>query len=400
MSEAHEALLSQMVIDRKVYFSATVRGEMFPGDTRAIYSAIAKRYEAGDDADLVTIVSDLQNLRPERVSSVLGMMPSAANWRHYQKAVIAEWRAEELRKLGIEIADRCGDADAVEWLYERLTELGDDGQIETHAAQKMVHEFVADTERRYKHRGKLPGLSTGIRDLDRLLLGLQDRMMYVIGARPNDGKTALAVTLIANLCRAGVSVGLISLESSHKEIMRRLAANVGPNTLIHLTTGYLTRDGDFGTVTDTAEAMYKWQLSIVDKARRLSDIRAKARELVRARGAQVVFVDYLQNIPQDNRSQTFLDHMNICSQAMKDLALELEVPMVVLAQLRRDAEGRRPMLSHLKETGKIEQDADAVVFIWHHDDRIDLDVAKHRDGPKGTIPVLFEGERMRFLSIE
>jgi replicative DNA helicase len=397
MADVHKNLLCQMVMDRQVYYAANLPSECFPAELRAVYRAIKERYDRGSDVDLVLLHEDLPNIPASELSRILDAVPSSANWRYYAAEVRKAWREERLRKLALELQDRTQDPGAVEWAYEELGKLADAEQTEIHQAPKMVVEFVGVVEERYHNRGRLPGIATGIGELDNMLLGLKPRLLYYIGARPSDGKTALIVTLIANICRQGIPVGLMSIESSRKEIMARLFANTGNINNQSLITGSLSR-ADFERIQNTASRVHEWPLTICDRENmELNTIRAKAREMVRVHGARALFLDYIQLVPQTDAKQPFRLHMGEVSMALKQLARELEVPVVVAAQLGRNAEGKEPTLADFKESGQLEQDADAAILIHHHEEHGSrLIVAKNKDGPRGKVQVTFHKAHMRF----
>jgi replicative DNA helicase len=398
-ADAHAALLSQMVKDRDVYFQANVPGEAFPqGKLRQIYRAIRDRYEAGSDVDLVLLHEDLPELPASELTAVLDTVPSSANWRYYLDEVHREWRRRQVRALGLELQDRAEDEDAVDFAYAALSKLEDMAQSELHSAREAAIEFIAAVEERYHNRGRLPGIPTGLPGLDNILLGLKARTLYYIGARPGGGKTALLTTIARNACARGVSVGFLSLESSRREIMARLYSNVAGIDNQRLVTGSFGRP-EFEKLNAAGEQIHGWRLVLADRENMpLSAVRARAREMVRAGGVQLLLLDYVQLVRPDKRMDSFRLHMGDVSMALKQLARELEVPVVAAAQLGRSAEDRAPTMADLKESGQLEQDADAVILIHHDEDEGSrLIVAKHRDGPRGAVRVMFSRSHMRFV---
>jgi replicative DNA helicase len=298
----------------------------------------------------------------------------------------------------LELQDRHEEDGVVEYAYEELSKLSSVDDTHLHYAREMALEFVEVVQERYNTKGQLPGVATGFAELDSMLLGLKPRLLYYVGARPSKGKTALITSIIANICAEGVPVGFLSLESSRKEIMARLFSNIGNIDNQILITGAFEKTSDFGRVGSAAERVYDWPLVICDKENMdLQTIRAKAREMVRTGKARVLFLDYIQLVPQTNYQLPYRLHMNEVSMAFKQLARELEVPVVVAAQLGRDAEGKVPTLADFKETGQIEQDADGAVLIHEDADATWLIVAKNKDGPRGHVKVEFHKPFMRFV---
>lgn len=398
-SDVHANLLSQMVRDMDVYYSANLPTQCFPaGLLRDIYRVVRKHYDAGDDVDLTLLHADLPQYKASDLLSIVDAVPSSANWSYYAKAVREEWRKDRVRTLGLELQDRYQDDGVVEYAYTELSKLATSDDAQLHYAREMAKEFVEVVEERYQNKGRLPGVATGFAELDGMLLGLKPRLLYYVGARPSKGKTALITSMIANICAEGVPVGLLSLESSRKEIMARLFANIGSIDNQILVTGAFERLADFGRVGDAAEEVYGWPLVICDKENMdLQTIRAKAREMVRTGKAKVLFLDYIQLVPQANYQLPYRLHMNEVSMAFKQLARELEVPFVVAAQLGRNAQDKEPTLADFKETGQIEQDADGAILIHEDGEATRLIVAKNKDGPRGSVKVEFHKPYMRFV---
>jgi replicative DNA helicase len=404
MSEVHVTLLGQMILDKQVYFSAALPETCFPqGFERDMYRVLSKRYESGDGVDLQLLARALPDWPASRIAEVTDSVVTSAGWRHYVDEVKRDWLSAQLNSLGNEIIERRAAPDALEWIHGKLAGLVDLGQAEVAGSAAMVAELIETLEQRYRSRGKLPGLRTGLTELDNVLLGLRPRHLYYIGARPSDGKTALLVTLICNLCSDGVPVGLLSLESSRKEIMARIFANAGNIDNQDLITGNI--GGDFHRVSSVAEKVHGWKLFICDKENMtISTIRAKAREMVSVHGVKALMLDYVQIVPPTDSRQPFRLHMNEVSMALKQIARELEVPVIAAAQLGRSAQDTRPTLSDFKETGQLEQDADGAILIHHSSGEEGsasyLIVAKNRDGPKQEIEVDFNRRMLRFTERE
>lgn len=397
-----QILLGQMIMSKHAYFASNMTDEHFtPGLHQNAFRAIRDRYEAGSDVDIVLLAGDLKGVHPGAdVAQLTDGVASASNWKHYAEAVSKRYQARKMRQLAAEIAEGADDPAIIERVYERLGEMQDPSHAEVYRAPQAVMEFVNELEERYNRKGALPGIGTGYEALDNLLLGLQKRRLIYVGARPSDGKTALLLNLAAGVCRQGKAVGFLSLESSRHELMSRLFSIVSGIDNRAMQAGYM-QDSEFSGVNTAATLIHDWNLSIFDfENMPLAVLRSKAREMVKAHGAEVLFVDYIQLVRQTN-DKPFRLHMNEVSMALKAIARELEVPVVVAAQLGRDSEGRRPFLSDFKETGQIEQDADVALLLWHEaegtdDERSWILVSKNRDGAKGDVPIIFARNKMQF----
>lgn len=393
------SLLCQMAMDSQVYFGAGVRGEHFSeGPARRVYDTIGKVYAAGNTVDSFMMRDRLDESTYEWYrTQVSGAVPSSANWSHYRDAVVAAYRERRVLEITAEGQTRSGDPGAIDWCIRELASIdGASGDIVEQ--RDFIGEYINEVERRVKLKGTIPGIGTGFEALDNVTNGFQDRRMIIIGARPSNGKTALMTTMVANMARVGVKCGIVSVESSRHELTERIMSNMASIENTDLATGRL-KPADFKGLTDTAGRMQsqEWGVTICDNPYLGIDaIKARVREMVITRGANIVFVDYIQRIPQTDFSIPFRLHMAQCSTAFKSLATELDIPVVVLSQIGRDGEGGHPRLSNLKETGQLEQDADIAILIAELEDGLHLDVAKNRDGKKTVLPVEFIGKYMRF----
>ncbi|MCD8527180.1 replicative DNA helicase, partial [Candidatus Woesebacteria bacterium] len=258
-----------------------------------------------------------------------------------------------------------------------------------------------------KNQSGLRGIPTGFADLDNLLSGFNDSNLIILAARPGTGKTALSLNIAQN---ASVmykkKVGFFSLEMSKEELVDRLLVGQADIDAWRLKTGRLTED-DFAKISHAMGILAEAQIFIDDTpGLSINEIRTKARRLSMEHGVDMFVVDYLQlahGYTKDNRVQ----EVGEISQGLKNLARELKVPVLSLAQLSRAVESRgdkEPQLSDLRESGSIEQDADVVMFLYRQDDdireQIKLKIAKHRGGSVGTVDLYFRGDRIKFYGME
>lgn len=404
-SESTTTLLCQMVQRREVYYAAGLRSEHFPeGPARRLYGALGAIYESLLAADSFILREKLDDSTYGwYVENVRNAVPSAANWSYYRDRVVADYRRRRIAEILEEAKARLGDADVNEWMMHELAGVEDATGADLVDQSEFVGEYSREIERRRKESGKTPGIPTGIAKLDGLLHGLQKRRLILVGARPSQGKTALMTSLTANIARQARGVGIVSLESSRYELTERIVSNLAGVDNESLATGRITHE-EQARIDDARMLMQSdtWNVRISDNPYLTIDgVRARIREMVVAYGVEIVFLDYVQRIREKSVETPFRLHIAQCSGELKSLAEDLNVPVVALAQLGRDADGHRARLSHFKESGQLEQDADSAILIGRNDDgSVFLDVAKNRDGRKGHVPVKFAGQYMRFSGVE
>jgi replicative DNA helicase len=398
MSDHERRFIGAILQDNEILYQTSITPEQLRLPRhRLVYEAITRIVGEGGHADLLAVSDALPNMPPAQIAELTDNVVVGA-WRQYQSAIVAESRIGVLRRVSERFAKTTATTLDEDISYAREELDGIDASDESlKAIQDLVTPMIDEIERRYKLKGEIPGITTGLLTLDEILGGWQPQRLYYIGARPSQGKSAFAHNFIVHAVRAGHRVGLVTLESGSMEVMLRLFSNTSGINSAKINKGRLTA-ASFSAMQDVAGEMHdKWRLWIAEGHQgTLTEVQARARQMVRAHGCEVVLVDYLQMIAQTDGRQTMREHIVKCSKAMKGLALELGVPVVVLAQLRRDADNRRPVMSDFGESSQIEMDADVAMLI-HHDEKDEswLIVDKHRDGPRADVAVYFNRERMR-----
>lgn len=380
-----------------------------------IFRAILKLWDRGESIDLITVTNELQKAGElERVggaayiASLTTTVPTSANVEYYAKIVQETSLRRRLISLAAEITESCYDdtiptRQVLEEAERRIFELAETNQAQTFLpAQDVVKRTVAAIEKLYHNQDDYTGIPTGFTELDNMTSGFQNSEFIVIGARPSVGKTALALTMATNISVAHkVPAGFFSLEMSDMALMQRMVAAEARISSQTIRTGML-RQSDFANLTSAAGRIYEAPLWISDApSMRLLDLRAQARRMVSQHGVRIIFVDYISLISNENMDLPRHEQIAEISRSLKALARELNIPVVALSQVSRDTEGKRPMLSNIRESGSIEQDADVVIFL-HRERNLeqattesvdviptDLIVAKQRNGPVGTIKVAF-----------
>ena len=395
-----------------------------------IFTAMMQLYDQHRPIDLLTLTAELKKQKNLRdiggaayLTELSNFVPAAAHAKAYAEIVERASVRRRLIKAGNEIAAKAYDDDAeVDSLIgaaERdLFEVSDKIVKSDYVA---MDELLADAfdriEELHKNKGALRGLKTGFRDLDKKTAGFQKGDLVIIGARPAMGKTTFAQNLaynIATINRKGVL--FFSMEMAANEIIDRMISDVSGVDNWKMRTGNLS-DEEFQKIGDALSEMDEVPIYIDDtSSMTIMELRNKARRAMHDHDIGIVIVDYLQLISGSDRyAGNRVQEVTEISRGLKILARELEIPVVALAQLSRNVTGRddpRPVLSDLRESGSIEQDADLVMFLHRpdyyrqNDDNYEethiteLIVAKHRHGAVGKIELYFHPELLRFMSLD
>ncbi len=381
-----------------------------------VFDALAQMIFAGKPADSITVMERLRQSSKDGgidLQWLVGLEHGASTAprlvRRYAE-IIAEKSvsrrfasaADEVRALANEpgpVLDRIGMAQAkLETLQESSTK-SDPQPIENFVSGMLDHlQDLAD--------GKVePGIPTRIPGVDRLMSGgLKPGKQIIQAARPSVGKSSLAEQVALNVSMQGHTAAMFSMEMTCKEMTNRAVANIGRIELDHIEDGKLT-DEEWGRLAEATEKLKNLPLFFDEQpALTLQDIAAKARKLKRRHNLKLLVIDYIQLCGTTNPKLSRHHQLEEISRGLKSLAKQLEITILTLSQLNRDIEKRtngRPVLSDLKESGAIEEDADVVMLLWCEQERSDsslmgLDLAKNRQGKKGIVPLQFEGHFQRW----
>ena len=427
--EAEEAVLGSLLIDP----DAIIRVATFlqPDDFYVqrngwIYDAIRDLHERREPADLVTLTDELDRREhlaeiggPAHLTSLINATPTSIHVEYYARIVE---RTAILRRL-IDAAGQIAklayqDVDDVDEVVDQAESIIF-GVSEKRVSRELVpirqvlDEFYDRIEYLSAHQGEMIGIPTGLADLDKLLGGFQRSDLVIIAGRPGMGKTSLALSIALQAARKwDKRVGIFSLEMSNEQVVQRLvSAETGIDSQ-RLRLGVIHED-EWPVFIQATSLLSDTQIFIDDTpAISAMEMRTKARRIHAEYGLDLLIVDYLQLMRGDFRSENRVQEISFISRSLKGLARELNIPMVALSQLSRAVESRhdkRPMLSDLRESGSIEQDADVVMFVYR-DELYDPDtefpniaeirVSKHRSGPTGTFSVFFKKELAQFLDLE
>lgn len=430
---AEKSLLGAIMISENAISDAL--GVVRPSDFyekrhQIIYDAMLNLYDQHKPIDLLTLTAELKSLKQLKdvggapyLTELSNFVPAASHAKAYAEIVEKASTRRRLIEAGTQIADRAYEDDAnvgdlVGEAEKRLFEVSD--KVVKSDYTPMA-ELLADAfdrlEELHKNKGALRGLKTGFRDLDKKTAGFQQGDLIIIGARPAMGKTTFAQNLaynIASINKRGVL--FFSMEMAANEIVDRMISDVSGVDNWKMRTGNTT-DEEFQRIGDALAEMDEIPIYIDDtSSMTIMDLRNKARRAAHDHDIGIVIVDYLTLIQGSDRYKgQRVQEVTEISRGLKILARELKIPVVALAQLSRNVTGRedpRPVLSDLRESGSIEQDADLVMFLHRpdyyrqNDDNYEethiteLLVQKHRHGAVGKIELYFHPELLRFMSLD
>jgi replicative DNA helicase len=426
--EAEESLIGAMLLSPEAVSIAyeTVQPEDFYRPLHGqIFSAIIALANAGEPVDYVTVQAKLQERGAVAIElAVLSALqmntPSAANALHYADLVREKAQQRRLISVAGEIVDDAYVAteDVVGLIDEaerKINAIGDAGRVDSVSPLQRLLLSEADIlEERGETRGRINGLETGYKSLDLILQGLQPSSMTIVGARPGTGKTAFALGILIHVGAVVKRPALFfSLEMSRQELAERILASTARIDSSKLRTGDLS-DADWNRAHEAFGYLQSAKVFIDDNpALTVMDVRARARRIRQQNGdLGVVIIDYLQLMSSRGRAENRQVEVSDMSRSLKILARELQCPVIALSQLSRKLEERadkRPMMSDLRESGSLEQDADVVLFLFRPEQygevpndkkaEAEIIVGKNRNGPTRTAHLTWRGEFARFDNV-
>lgn len=392
---------------------------------RAVFSVMHDLARTGEPVDIVTVTEALKKGGLlEQVggisflSNLTNAVPSIANLHYYAKIVREKATLRALIDASTEIASAAYEAsdDIAEQLDDAERKiLAIAGGQSTGAfvpAKDVVFDAVDRVSELAKAKGGVTGLSTGLKTLDNITRGLQKSDLIIVAARPAMGKTAFVLNVATHVALQGGTVAFFSLEMPREQLMHRIFCAEGYIEATKLARGELDDEKDWPRLIDVADRIMKTNLFFDDtSSTTVLDIRTRARRLKAEHGLDLIAIDYLQLLQSPGRAENRTLAVAEMTRSLKILARELQVPILVLSQLSRATEGRsdkRPMLSDLRESGSIEQDADIVMFLYREDyynqdtenaNITELSIAKHRNGATDTIRLFFHKEYTKFADL-
>lgn len=422
--EAEISILGAIMIDKDAIVAVAefLRPEHFYNPNHgSIYEAFLELYEERQPIDLITLKEKLKSKKllqkiggTSYLTELVNSVPTAAHIEQYAKIVKDNYTKRELISSASKITDEAFDegAQAAEILDRAEQSIFSLSQKHLRQGFIPVKDALAESFDRldelHKQVGGLRGVPTGFKDLDSALAGMQNSNLIILAARPGIGKTAFALNILQHVAsKTNMPAGFFSLEMSKEELVDRLLISQADIDAWKLKTGKLNED-DFSRLSEAMGILAEAPLYIDDTpALSILEMRTKARRLMSEYGLRFLVVDYLQLMRSVRARESRVWEVSEISQGLKNLARELKIPILALSQLSRAVEQRgkrRPQLADLRESGAIEQDADVVMFLWREDDEdlenVELEIAKHRNGPLRRIKLRFRGDRIKFYGVE
>lgn len=429
--EAEQSVIGAMLMDQDAIVAASeilTEQDFYGRQYGTLFAAMVELYNEGKPVDLITLQNRLKEKDvPPEISSLefvkdlLNIVPTSANIKHYANIVSEKAVLRRLIKVNEEIANTCySGKEKVETILEdtekRIFELVQSKNAGDYVPiRKVVINALEKIEASAKTKGNVTGIATGFLDLDYKTAGMQPSDFILVAARPSMGKTAFVLNIADHMAfREEKCVAIFSLEMSKEQLVNRMLSLESRVDAQQLRTGDL-KDSDWEKLIEGANIIGKSKLIIDDTPSiSITEMRAKCRKYKLEHGLDIVIIDYLQLMSGStgNKNDSRQQEISDISRSLKAMARELNVPVIALSQLSRAVEQRpdhRPMLSDLRESGAIEQDADVVMFIYR-DDYYNKDsenkgiaeiiIAKQRNGPIGTVNLVWLPQYTKFANLE
>lgn len=427
--EAEQAVLGAMMLDHNAVIAAMEK--LTPNDFyrevhRIIFEAMEHLHHDNKEIDVITLPEELRRMKKlddvggiEYILSLPNLVATAANIEYHANIVAEKALARNLITTCTDLTAAAYDGekepeDLLDDAERRILQLSENkNRGDFSPVGAVVEETLDKITKLYENKAGLTGLPTGFRDLDRMTSGLQSSDLILVAARPSMGKTAFTLNIAQNVgVRQHKTVAFFSLEMSQEQLVQRILCQISHIDSQKLRTGQLNSDEEWTRLTDACDKLYQAPIYIDDTPGiSVAEMRSKARRLKSEHGLDLIVVDYLQ-LMQGRNAESRQQEISEISRSLKALARELKVPLIALSQLSRSVESRqdkRPMLSDLRESGALEQDADIVSFLYREDyyDKetenqhiTEVILAKHRNGPVGSIKLYFKGEYTLFLNLD
>lgn len=429
--EAEQSVIGAMLMDQDAIVAAAeilTEEDFYARQYGILFAAMVELYNEGKPVDLITLQNRLKEKDvPPEISSLefvkdlLNIVPTSANIKHYANIVSEKAILRRLIKVNEEITNTCySGKEKLETILEdtekRIFDLVQSKNSGDYVPiRKVVINALERIEASAKTKGNVTGIATGFLDLDYKTAGMQPSDFILVAARPSMGKTAFVLNMADHMAfREEKCVAIFSLEMSKEQLVNRMLSLESRVDAQQLRTGDL-KDSDWEKLIEGANVIGKSKLIIDDTPSiSITEMRAKCRKFKIEQGLDIVIIDYLQLMSGSagNKNDSRQQEISEISRSLKAMARELNVPVIALSQLSRAVEQRpdhRPMLSDLRESGAIEQDADVVMFIYR-DDYYNKDsenkgiaeiiIAKQRNGPIGTVNLVWLPQYTKFANLE
>ena len=426
--EAEQSLLGGLMLDNAAWDKVAdliVADDFYRKDHRLIFSAITELAENGHPCDVVTISEFLDNRSElaaggglEYLATLANETPGAANVRAYATILRERSTLRALINAGNEISgsafttegrSAADIVDQAERLVFDIAEKGSRGKLGFRPLKQILPDAVDRIDLLHQSGGDITGIPSGFTKFDELTAGLQPGELIIVAGRPSMGKTTFALNIAENAAIGSrIPTAIFSLEMPSQQLAFRMISSLGRVDQTHLRTGKFP-DEDWSRINTAVQLMSDAPIFIDDSAGLSpTEIRARARRLKRESNLGLIVIDYLQLMQVHGSTENRATEISEISRSLKALAKELELPIIALSQLNRSVEQRpdkRPVMSDLRESGAIEQDADLIIFIYREEAYnqdtprkgiADITIAKQRNGPIGDFPLTFVGRFTRF----
>ncbi|OUN26457.1 MULTISPECIES: replicative DNA helicase [unclassified Blautia] len=427
--EAEQSVIGSMIMSRDAIIEASeiiTGADFYQQQYGIVFEAMVELHDEGKAVDLVTLQERLKekDLPPEIssmefVRDLLSAVPTSANVKYYAEIVAEKAMLRKLIKTTEEISNACylgkeKTQDILEVTEKKIFDLVQNrGSQEYVPIRQVVLNAIEKIEKASRNQGSVTGIPTGFIDLDYKTSGFQPSDLILVAARPSMGKTAFVLNIAQYMAfHNNVTAAIFSLEMSKEQLVNRLLALESKVDSQNIRTGNL-EDEEWAKLIEGANVIGNSNLIIDDKPGiSISELRSKCRKYKMEHNLGIIFIDYLQLMTGSGRSESRQQEISDISRSLKALARELNVPVVALSQLSRAVEQRpdhRPMLSDLRESGAIEQDADVVMFIYRDDyynkdsenkNIAEIIIAKQRNGPIGTVNLVWMPNYTKFVNMK
>ena len=409
--EYEKALLGCILIENEVLDDNHIQPELFQAPrNRAIFNTILELKNTG----VVVDIREVALCIPQDAGYIatLSDIPSSANVKFYIDRLVEFYQKRMITRLArLMIESVESDKEVSEILYildEEALRIDETKSVVYQNMTGPLHGASMEIEAAFKSKGALTGVPSGFGSLDEKTDGWQRQELIVIGARPGTGKTSIALNMVSAASRQGFPVGIFSAEMSAVSLAKRMYADWANVDFHKLKSGFLS-GADMLSIAEATGAIPSAKIFINDKPSiSIHELVADARRMKRKERIGLLVVDYLSLIRNEKQGVPRHEQVAEISMKLKGLARELDIPVIVLSQLTREAQNGKPNLAQLRDSGAVEQDADVVILLQHKgytDDtnkemRINLIVEKQRNGATGLVPMIFKAPKMRFAETE
>ena len=374
---------------------------------KKIFKVMKEIYDDGIELDYIVFYDRIINTDLEKYISYYSKLEIfwSFNAEYYIKRQQEKIKLKNIELLNLYINDWLKSEKSAEDILaaidEKITNLNTTEDSYTHRLGEFLPQVLDEIEQAYKSKGKIKGIESGFHRLDLLLNGFNKKNIIVIGARPSQGKTSLAMNMAVNIARNNIHTGFISIEMDGLTLSSRAVSSKANLNSYSVSQGRL-KASDFGNLTEASNILDQIPLFIHDRSSiKLSQVKALIR-LWKRKGIKIIFIDYFTYIKHDNQNIPRREQYGDISKSLKSIAKETDLPIIVLSQLNRDGEGKPPTMANLKETSELEDDADIIMFLHRKENetKTQLIIVKNRNGAKDIIDLDFKKETTTFYEME